>query len=251
MDRFKQFCETFANFPTLQKDLSLLDKPASNGESCFSHANKAKVTNERATDLSTGAPTPRGPPGRSGSMANQHRPMGSDDRKPYRGPPRVGDSLSPPKRPDHRRRASESSTTMGPDRRDRRDRDPNERPPRTESEERRRRERRKEREERHRREKERIRSGGKGGKPRNLDIIDKLDVTGIYGQGCKYFAVESQLSAPSTDCVFSVPPRRPIRRLQPTQERTEGSPSTNASLPRRISKHGSRWIWTAAQPHRS
>ena len=59
-----------------------------------------------------------------------------------------------------------------------------ERPERTESEERRRRERRKEREERHRREKEKIRTGErKMKKPQGLDIIDKLDVTGIYGQG--------------------------------------------------------------------
>jgi hypothetical protein len=35
MDRFKIFCEMFANFPTLQKDLSLLDKPAANGEYPF------------------------------------------------------------------------------------------------------------------------------------------------------------------------------------------------------------------------
>jgi hypothetical protein len=55
----------------------------------------------------------------------------------------------------------------------------------TESEERRRRERRKEREDRHRREKEKIRTGGRSKKPQGLDIIDKLDVTGIYGQGRK------------------------------------------------------------------
>jgi len=67
----------------------------------------------------------------------------------------------------------------------RRDRERGDRPPRTESEERRRRERRKEREDRHRREKEKIRTGGRSKKPQGLDIIDKLDVTGIYGQGRK------------------------------------------------------------------
>ena len=72
------------------------------------------------------------------------------------------------------------------ERESRRDRDRSERPPRTESEERRRRERRKEREERHKREKEKIRSGGRSRKPQGLDIIDKLDVTGIYGPGCEY-----------------------------------------------------------------
>jgi len=67
----------------------------------------------------------------------------------------------------------------------RRDRERGDRPPRTESEERRRRERRKERDERHRREKEKVRNGGRSKRPQGLDIIDKLDVTGIYGQGRK------------------------------------------------------------------
>lgn len=81
------------------------------------------------------------------------------------------------------RRASESSV-MEKDRRPRVDRDRADRSERTESEERRRRERRKEREERHRREKEKTRTGDKKTrKPQGLDLIDKLDVTGIYGQG--------------------------------------------------------------------
>lgn len=55
---------------------------------------------------------------------------------------------------------------------------------RTESSERRRAERRREREERRQREKEKARNGEKPKrKPQGLDIIDKLDVTGIYGQG--------------------------------------------------------------------
>lgn len=32
MNRFTDFCELFADFPTLQKDLSLLDKPATDGK---------------------------------------------------------------------------------------------------------------------------------------------------------------------------------------------------------------------------
>ena len=84
-----------------------------------------------------------------------------------------------------------------------------ERPERTESEERRRRERRKEREERHRREKEKVRngasSGGKLKKPTGLDIIDKLDVTGIYGQGRKCKArVRHNRGGPLT--AYSLPP---------------------------------------------
>lgn len=59
---------------------------------------------------------------------------------------------------------------------------------RTESSERRRAERRREREERHKREKEKVRNGEKPKrKPQGLDIIDKLDVTGIYGQGCELY----------------------------------------------------------------
>lgn len=79
------------------------------------------------------------------------------------------------------------------ERESRRDRDRSERPPRTESEERKKRERRKEREERHKREKEKIRSGGRTRKPQGLDIIDKLDVTGIYGPGREYLHYTAQL----------------------------------------------------------
>ena len=46
MDRFRAFCEAFANFPTLQKDLSLLDKPATNGESLRLDGRKSTRTNE-------------------------------------------------------------------------------------------------------------------------------------------------------------------------------------------------------------
>lgn len=126
------------------------------------------------------------------------------------------------------RRASESSV-MEKDRRPRVDRDRADRSERTESEERRRRERRKEREERHRREKEKTRTGDKKTrKPQGLDLIDKLDVTGIYGQGCTY--LHEAVAATALIC-DSVPPRWSFRRLQPTQEREEGSQGANASIP--------------------
>lgn len=64
------------------------------------------------------------------------------------------------------------------------ERDRSDRPPRTESEERRRQERRKEREERYKRE-GRTKSAARTRAQKNLDLIDKLDVTGIYGQGCE------------------------------------------------------------------
>ncbi|WPG98507.1 protein pal1 [Acrodontium crateriforme] len=128
----------------LFKDLTLQDKPAPPGAP------------------RTQRPPPRGMP---------VRPPGFSDKP--RGP-RPGGEPRP-------RRLSESSVA---ERRDRRDREQRDRPPRTESEERHRRERRKEREERHRREKEKAKKEGRPyKKPQGLDIIDKLDVTGIYGQG--------------------------------------------------------------------
>lgn len=87
----------------------------------------------------------------------------------------------------------------------RRDRERGDRPPRTESEERRRRERRKERDDRHRREKEKVRNGGRSKKPQGLDIIDKLDVTGIYGQGRKFS--DRDICTAIADMISSLPPR--------------------------------------------
>ncbi|KAF2160452.1 hypothetical protein M409DRAFT_29074 [Zasmidium cellare ATCC 36951] len=149
----------------LFNELSLLERPVSNG----------------ATTTSNGGPH------RAGTLPPQaNRPQGPDPRRapprPPRGPPSpVKREFNPP--PQKQRRASESSV-MEKDRRPRVERDRGERPERTESEERRRRERRREREERHRREKEKVRNGEKRPrKPQGLDIIDKLDVTGIYGQG--------------------------------------------------------------------
>ena len=85
------------------------------------------------------------------------------------------------------------------------------RPPRTESEERRRRQRRKEREERYKREGRDPKSGSRTKAQRNLDLIDKLDVTGIYGEGCKFVQklvfIASQLTKPlqySTTTVHSM-----------------------------------------------
>jgi hypothetical protein len=47
MERFKRFSEMFANFPTLQKDLSLLDKPANepaaNGRRLHSTINESQA----------------------------------------------------------------------------------------------------------------------------------------------------------------------------------------------------------------
>ncbi|KAK5135436.1 hypothetical protein LTR08_005224 [Meristemomyces frigidus] len=157
MERFVLFCDIFADYPLLQKDLSLLDRPM----------NGATITRTA-------------PPPRAGTLPPTIAPrQPAPPARPSRGPE------SPPKR-EHKPRPrgmSESSVTDEK----RRERERSDRPERTESEERRRRERRKEREERHRREKDKSKAGAArpvpGKRPQGLDIIDKLDVTGIYGQG--------------------------------------------------------------------
>ncbi|KAH9843330.1 Protein PAL1 [Teratosphaeria destructans] len=144
-------------------------------------------------------PYSNGDPQRSGALPapSSSRPSVTDGRReaPPR-PPRA--PASPLKRDAPRPRPrgmSESSVIDEKERRVRRERERERerqrergpRPDRTESEERRRRERRREREERHRLEKEKVRNGDRsdrpGKKPQGLDIIDKLDVTGIYGSG--------------------------------------------------------------------
>jgi hypothetical protein len=129
---------------------------------------------------------PRVPPRSAAPPVNPPRPFGSEQRRE-----RPRDPLAPTgastRVPTQRPRGLSASSVMGGQEHEvRKDRERSDRPPRTESEERRRRERRKERDERHKREKEKIRTGGRTKKPQGLDIIDKLDVTGIYGQGREY-----------------------------------------------------------------
>jgi hypothetical protein len=136
-------------------------------------------------DISIGGPQPRAPP-RAGTMPmNGSRPTGPGDKPRAPPPPPYANGSSDRREPPRRPRGMSESSVMDKERDVRRERDRGERPPRTESQERRRRERRKEREERDRREKEKGRSGASGQrkKPQGLDIIDQLDVTGIYGQG--------------------------------------------------------------------
>lgn len=73
-------------------------------------------------------------------------------------------------------------------------------------ERRRRHERRRERKEREAKE-GKSKDSSRSSRPRKahgLDVIDKLDVTGIYGQGCEYH--HRKLSTFS-DSIFSLPPR--------------------------------------------
>lgn len=161
MERFHRFVINFANYPTLlQNNLTIDDgekrrappRPAPNRSGTDPRVghrpSRSDEEREKMRGQNRGPPRPRGPPGQR--------------------PPQVG---SPDRRENRRlRRNSESSMI------DKGSLDPNE--------ERRRRERRKEREERGDRGKD-----GKDGKstqrrvrkPQGLDLIDKLDVTGIYG----------------------------------------------------------------------
>jgi hypothetical protein len=161
MEHFHHFARRFADYPALsQKNLSIDDgaqrrappRPPPNrsntdsrGESRGPHrpSRSDEEERDRMRGNPRGPPRPRAPPGSS-------RPprQGSTDRRENRRP----------------RRNSESSIV------DRSSLDPNE--------ERRRRERRRERDERAKDGKstqKRVR------KPQGLDLIDKLDVTGIYG----------------------------------------------------------------------
>lgn len=154
---FLSFVSTFANYPCLQKNLTIED------------------------DDRRRAPPPRPAPNRSGTDPRTgHRPSRSDEEeRERRGAPR--DPRGPPRPrapPEPRRRHPDS-----PERRERRPRRNSDSSiidrAAQEKEDRRRRERRKEREERDRDGKSS--STRKVRKPQGLDLIDKLDVTGIYG----------------------------------------------------------------------
>ncbi|KAF2717485.1 Pal1-domain-containing protein [Polychaeton citri CBS 116435] len=155
MDRWQRFVDALANKTPEQNEMSLLDKPASNGQAFRPPPRAGTLPAQKADE-------------RRDRSQGALRPTGS----PQRGAPR------------QRPRGLSESSVMEKERDNRRERERAERPQRTESEERRRRERRREREERHRREKEKGKKTEKQAKgQRGLDIIDKLDVTGIYGQG--------------------------------------------------------------------
>ena len=159
MDPFHRFASQFADYPVLpQKSLSIDDgdkkpapqRPAANRSGTdprpMHRPSRSDEERQRMRDGPRGPPRPRGPPGSS----RPHQPNSPERRETTRRP----------------RRNSESSMI------DRGSLDPRE--------ERRRRERRKERDERARDGKD-PKTGKRVRKPQGLDLIDKLDVTGIYG----------------------------------------------------------------------
>lgn len=157
MEHFKNFAHQFADYPALlQKNLTIEDeakrrapppRPAPNRSATDSRGgHRPSRSDEEERDRMRGAP--RGPP----------RPRGP----PGPRPPRQG---STERRENRRQRRNSESSII-----DKGSLDPNE--------ERRRRERRKERDERP---KDGKSSSRRVRRPQGLDLIDKLDVTGIYG----------------------------------------------------------------------
>lgn len=106
-------------------------------------------------------------------------------------------------------------------------------------------------EERRRRDRERRardsrRAGSKSTKPnKKLDVIDKLDVTSIYGMGRKLGTNLVLCDHFLTRC--SVPPRWPIRCLQSSQKPQERKVCSDASISQGFSQHGDGWFRTCEQ----
>jgi len=102
----------------------------------------------------------------------------------------------------------------------------------------------KKRQERRRRER-RHREQGKEGRPkktdRKLDIIDKLDVTSIYGTGRKFFSLSVAFFLTH---MISFPPRWTIRCVQPSSQSRIEQTCPNASFPQGFTQQCLRRRWT-------
>lgn len=180
--RFGDFVSMFANYPSLQEKLDLKDNPQRNGE-------LLAVANISNTNLTIEGTPPLKPPMRSETLPVQNQrprrpeedgPPGYGGRRPSRPripPPNKDDPFASPERRAERRvrRTNSESSAHGP---------------MTEEEKRAREVRRRERERRYRERGEKDRDGkprerrsSKPRRPHGLDLIDKLDVTGIYGSG--------------------------------------------------------------------
>jgi hypothetical protein len=158
MDRFRRFVSQFADYPALAQNNLTID------DSEKRRAPSRPAPNRSGTDPRVGHRPSRSEEERQRMRREESR--GPSSSRP-RGPPNSARPMHPnsPERRENRRprRNSESSIV---------DRD---------HEDRRRRERRKEREERAKDGKDSKSSGKRVRRPQGLDLIDKLDVTGIYG----------------------------------------------------------------------
>ncbi|KAF2634855.1 Pal1-domain-containing protein [Massarina eburnea CBS 473.64] len=168
MERFRRFVNQFADYPSLHQNNLTLDDDGDKRRP----APARPAVPQRSGTLPLGGHRPS----RSDEEERERRPREDEEKKrvraPPRGHPRHGASGSRPRgSPDRRerrpRRNSESSII------DKGSLDPHE--------ERRRRQRRREREERAKDGKDGKSGSGRVRKPHGLDVIDKLDVSGIYG----------------------------------------------------------------------
>ncbi|KAF2220446.1 Pal1 cell morphology protein-domain-containing protein [Elsinoe ampelina] len=153
--RFQSFSALFANYPSSQREPAGPNRPPPSGP-----PGRNGPPHPRA-----GPPPPPGVPGHRHSRSGDHR---NGPPRPMR--PRPNGDRNGPDSPDKsRQRRNSDSSLMEKDKAE---------------EDRRRRERRKEREARREKEgKSKDARTKSGRRPFGLDVIDKLDVTGIYGQG--------------------------------------------------------------------
>lgn len=157
MERFTRFASLFADYPALpQKNLTLDDNDRRHVPP------RRPMPNRSGTDPRVGHR-----PSRSDEEERDRQRAMSRDMPQSRGAPgpRPPYQSSPERRENRRPRRNSESSIIDKGMLDR-------------DEERRRRERRKERDER---DKERKSGSRRVRKPQGLDLIDKLDVTGIYG----------------------------------------------------------------------
>ena len=183
---------------------------------------RQKIAPTRSTNRSR---RPENVPPRSNGRAVTHRPTRSEEEEEsrrralkQRGPQTAGldifaDPPAPSREQRRARRNSESSVI-----------DRNSKLLDPDDDRRRRETRHRERELRHRDRKSKHQgSGSKSStskKPPNarLDVIDKLDVTSIYGTGRKFYVKISLASCTSDRSRSSFSPRRPLRCLQSAPE---------------------------------
>jgi hypothetical protein len=190
--RFHSFVELFANYPSTQHRLTLLDGAPTNTD---------PTTQQRS-----------GPPPTSGSGHRPSRSGEEDRRRPprARAHPRRNEPseeldifASPEKQRERRARRNSESSIL-------------EKSSLTEAERKRRQARHREREARSRdskvdgTSKTREKDGSKADsskprrrKPRGMDLIDQLDQTGIYGAGCKLSHVSLYIEKSLHSAIFS------------------------------------------------
>ena len=204
----RDFADMFANYPSLQHRLTLVDagspegkhlrQPSSSTYALMPHLIGAPLTKATTNNSLNGLPSGNHKPSRSDEAERRRDPRDPRARPRPRpnGPKEELDIFASPEKRERRpRRNSESSVLSKTS---------------TTEEERKRRERR--RREADRGSSSKDRSGSKARstrrKPRGMDLIDQLDQTGIYGAGCKSLNHGAWIRG--TNEGNSLPPRRSL-----------------------------------------